>query len=426
MPWIAILIVFLATISIIFSLRLSERQKTSFPVFVSFVKSYQPLWPITLGLTISFSVLLSLYSAIGFLAGILIFIVASFVELIINNDKTNPALFNLFAASLSILSISLLRLVSLTTPTLISFFAGALLVAWYKKTEYDDSHILRNILIACVGVLGANYFYAGSENAAQFLLLLIALGCASMLVSIFAATNYGQSKPKQMFIVATIAYAVIAAATAAWIIPFRPINVTICIAVGLVATHVCLRFDKPWIKFGILAVTLLSSYFIAEFYGATAALISLSALTPNSSLLPNIKNHTVVISNYIFALLIPLFIHSVSTAGHSMLFEIGNPFLLSGILLSTLIIWGHETFMTHPIYTEKRSWVIMLLPIIIGVIGIILFKENSGILLLTGALIGLVLRVLLLSNYSSDIRPHKNLTLLFFVASFLFTNFLFS
>lgn len=426
MSWIAILIIFLATISIIFSLRLSDRPKMSLSAVVSFVKNYHSFWPIAVGACILLTIMASLYSAIGFLAGVLIFIIALFAELHINSDKTNAALFNLFAASFSVLGISIMRLTTPAVLPTVSLFAGALIVAWYKKIEFADSAMLRSILITCVGAIGANYFYAGSDLAAQFLLLLIVLGCTGMLISIFAATNYGQSKPKQMFAVAAISYAIIATATAAWVIPFRPINIAVCIILGAIATYICVRFDKPWIKLSVLIATILASYFIAEFYGAIVALISLSALIPSASLLPNFKTHAATVADFVFILLIPIFIHSISTAGRSILFEIGNPFLLSGILLSLLFVWGYKTFLSHPSYSEKRSWIILLAPFLVGLISVILFKENSGVILLAGVFIGLVLREILLSNSESEAQPHKILTLLFFVASFLFTNFLFS
>lgn len=421
-----ILIIFLATISIIFSLRLSEYSKTRVSELLSFLRLFQPLWPIATGIFFALIILTSLYSAIGFLAGIFIFIAGSFVEQKINSEKTNSALFTLFAISLSVLGLSIMRLITLDVAMLITLFAGALLLAWYKKVEFINSELLRSLLFASIGVLGAHYFYAGSERAAHFILLLIVLGCAGMLLSIFAATHYGQSKPKQMFHVAAISYLLIASAAAGWIIPFRPINIAICILFGVVGAVVCVRNNKIWARNALLVAIMLSGYFVAEFYGAIIAFISFSALIPSTSLLPNTKTHIKIVTDFLFLLLIPIFIHGIATSGKSILFEIGNPFLLSGILLSLLVIWGYQSFMSHPNYSDKRSWLIIPAPLFLGLASVILFKENNGVILLTGVFVGLILQELLLSRQDAEDPGHKNLTLLFFISLFLFTNFLFS
>ncbi len=421
-----ILIIFLATISIIFSLRLSECSKTPVSELLSFLRLFQPLWPIATGIFFALIILSSLYSAIGFLAGIFIFIVGSFIEQKINSEKTNSALFTLFATSFSVLGLSTVRLITTDVTTLITLFAGALLLAWYKKVEFINSEILRSILFASIGVLGAHYFYAGSGLAAQFILLLIALGCTGMLLSIFAATHYAQSKPKQMFHIAAISYLIIASAAAGWIIPFRPINIVVCILLGAIGAVVCVRSNKIWTRNTLLIAIMLSSYFVAEFYGAIIALISFSALIPSTSLLPNTKTHIKIVTDFLFLLLIPIFIHGVATSGKSILFEIGNPFLLSGILLSLLVIWGYQYFMSHQNYTNKWSWLIIPAPLFLGLASVVLFKENNGVILLAGVFVGLVLQELLLSRQDIEDPGHKNLTLLFFVSSFLFTNFLFS
>lgn len=421
-----ILIIFLATISIIFSLRLAEHPKTSFSALTDFVKTFLPLWPVALIIFIILAIITSLYSAIGFLAGILLFIVGSFVERNINAEKTNSALFSLFSASFSALGISLVRTITPNATALIALFAGALLLAWYKKIEFANSELLRNLFLICVGILGAHYFYAGSELAVQFILLLLTLGCTGMLLSIFAATHYGQHKPKQMFRIASISYLIIAGAAAGWIIPFRPLNIAFCVLLGAAATLVCVQNNKTWIRNTLLVVTLLSSYFVAEFYGAIVALISFAALIPSTSLLSNTKTHIKIVTDFLFVLLIPVFIHSISASGRSVLFEIGNLFLLSGIVLSLLVTWGYKAFLSHPAYSEKRSWIVILVPFLLGLIGVVLFKESSGVILLTGVFIGLVLQELLLSDQDAEDPGHKNLTLLFFISSFLFTNLLFS
>lgn len=421
-----ILIIFLATISLISSILLSERSKTSFSEILSHLKQFQPLWPTVSALCIALTVLTSLYSAFGFLAGILIFIISSLVESKINAEKTNAALFTLFTSSFSVLSLSVAWFISPNTTTLITLFAGTLLFAWYKKIEFVNSEILRGTLFASLGILGAHYFYGGSQIATQFILLLLALGCAGMVISIFAATHYGQSTPKQMFHIAGTTFFVAACATAGWIIPFKPMNIAVCILLGAIATFICVRTNKTWVRNTILITTLLSSYFVAEFYGIIVAFISFGALSPNTSLLSNAKTHIKTIIDYLFILLIPIFIHSIAASGKSLLFEIGNPFLIGGILLSLLVIWSYRSFISSHAYSNKRLLLIIPLSFLIGLVSIILFKENNGAILLTGILVGLILQEIILSNEDTSGPGHKNLTLLFFVSSFLFTNFLFS
>lgn len=416
----AILIIFLAAISIFFSIRLSERPKTSFFDFMTFVKSYLSVWPVAAASIFVITILTSLYSAIGFLAGLCIFIVGSFVEHTLNADKTNAALINLFAATFGALGIYTTHAVTPSTTVLIAFFAGALIAAWHKKIALADSSLLKNLLIVCASVLGAQYFYAGSERAVQFSFLLTILGSAAMLVSIFAATHYGQHRPKQMFYIAAISYTLFAGAVAGWIIPFRPLSIALCVLLGVAATTLSVLFDKPWIKHVAIAALIVSSYFVAEFYGVVVALISCAALAPSAALLPTNKMHAKIATDFLLILLIPIFIHSIATTGRSILFEVGNPFLLAGILISSLLVWAHHS------YNEKYAWLPLLTPLVIGILSVVLFGENSGTILLTGVFIGLILHEVLFSSNESDNLGSKNTIALVFVSSFLLTNFLFS
>lgn len=422
----SILIIFLATISVIFSIHLSDRPKTSFIDFIAFIKSYVSLWPIAVAATLIITVLTSLYSAIGFLAGLCVFIVGSFVEHLLSADNTNTPLVNLFTAALGVLGVYAVHGATPEATILIAFFTGALIAAWHKKTMFEASSLLRNLLLICIGVLGAQYFYAGSELAIQFSFLLTILGSAAMLVSIFTATHYGQHRPKQMLYVAAISYAIFASATAGWIIPFRPMSVALCILLGVATTLLSVLLDRPWVKHATLAVLILASYYVAEFYGVVVALMSYAALAPSVALLPSNKPHKKITTDFLLILLIPIFIHSIATAGRSILFEIGNPFLLAGILVSALFVWGHHVLMSYHQHNEKYVWVTLLIPLIVGVLNIILFGENNGTILLSGIFVGLILREILFSHNENETFDIKNTTILVFVSSFLLTNFLFS
>ncbi|MDQ5931792.1 MAG: hypothetical protein QG607_494 [Patescibacteria group bacterium] len=422
----SILIIFLATISVIFSIRLSEHPKTSITDFMTFIKSYVSLWPIAVASTLIITVLTSLYSAIGFLAGLCVFIIGSFVEHVLSADSTNTPLVNLFTAAVGVLGVYAVHGATPKATVLIAFFAGSLIAAWHKKTMFENSSLLRNLLLICIGVLGAQYFYAGSELAIQFSFLLTILGSAAMLVSVFAATHYGQHRPKQMLYTAAISYAIFASATAGWIIPFRPMGVALCIILGIATTLLSVLLDKQWIRHTTLAVLILSSYFIAEFYGVVVALMSYAALAPSVALLPNNKLHKKITTDFLLILLIPIFIHSIATTGRSILFEIGNPFLLVGILMSALFIWGHQVFVSHYQHNEKYAWIPLLIPMIVGVLSVVLFGENSGTILLSGIFAGLILREIIFSHNESEAFDIKNTVILVFVSLFLLTNFLFS
>jgi hypothetical protein len=108
------------------------------------------------------------------------------------------------------------------------------------------------------------------------------------------------------------------------------------------------------------------------------------------------------------------------------LFEIGNPFLLVGILMSALFIWGHQVFVSHYQHNEKYAWIPLLIPMIVGVLSVVLFGENSGTILLSGIFAGLILREIIFSHNESEAFDIKNTVILVFVSLFLLTNFLFS
>ncbi len=332
--------------------------------------------------------------------------------------KESRSLNGLLALAYSVLVLSMLQLITSDPLILIVLLTCATIAAWFQKNE---SLTLRALLIAAIGVLSATYFYGGSQRAAIFPITLLAIGCAATLISIFIATHYSWKKPLHMFNVASVAFFILAAASAAWIIPFRPLLILGCVAVGLACAHLCVRVSGTWARIAITIVALIGGYWIVEVYGIIIVFVSFSALLGNTTLLPSSREHIKIIDDFLLITLFLLVIRSIASAGRSILFEVNDPFLLAGILLSILFVWGYRAGAPWLYISARRAWLVLLAPIIFSASCILIFGKIHGLIVLVGALMGLILRTLISPETREDLPPaYRTLVILFILTTFLF------
>ena len=390
-----------AVLSVFVAIYLSDRARASQDALFANLRHYTFIIPVLTFFVLSFSFLSSIYSGIALLAGFLLFICAEHVRRIINAADNNPGLFNLAIVSLSILSAGFIRLLTSEVLVFIAFLLGALLASHFKPDTQSENTASDSITISITGLLGAAYFYTGSDSAAFFPLLIIAAGAASMLVSIFVATYYSWKKPMHMLIVASVSFLVFSAAATTKIILFNPQFIAICIAIGVAAAHASYRLKTMWAELALTISALLLGYSAAEFYGIIIVLTSFVALKPNFLLLPKNNLYEKTSNNLLLLVLTLLTIRSVAMSGRSMLFELGDPYLLSGALFGILLT---KLFSTHKLkLREAHSYqqIILLTPAAILAAASLLFGKIHGIILSIGTLAG-ILFVLFTTNDSEE------------------------
>lgn len=390
-----------AVLSVFVAVYLSDRSAAPKSAIYANLGHYTTIIPVLTFFVLSFSFLGSIYSGIALLGGFLLYIGAEHLRRMIDASNNNSALFNLAALAISVLCVALMRLGTSEALVFIAFFLGVLLASHFKPTAEPENSIADWIAVSVIGILGATYFYTGSDSAAFFPLLLLAAGSASMLLSIFVATYYSWKKPAQMLSVASVSFVVFSAAATTKIILFNPQFIAICIAIGVAVAHISYRIKTVWAELTLTIAALLFGYLVGEFYGIIVVFISFAALKPNFLLLPKNILYEKITGNLLLIILTLLTIRSVAMSGRSVLFEIGDPYLLSGALLGILLT---KLFSTHASKLQDArlyEQLVLLIPAAMIVAATLLFGKIHGTVLSIGALAG-ILCVLFTSNEAEN------------------------
>lgn len=415
-----------AVLSVFVAIYLSDRAAASKTELYANLEHYKFIIPVLTFFVLSFSFLHSMYSGAALFAGFLLFIFAEHLRRIINAAHNNAALFNLGIGALSLACVSLIRLATAEVFVFIAFLLGTLLASHFKPDDQPENNISQSAVISTLGILGAAYFYTGSDSAAFFPLLLSAAGAGSMLISIFVATYYSWKKPIQMLSVASASFLIFSAAATTKIILFNPHFIVICIALGVIAAHASYRCKTTWSTTALIATILLLSYRAAEFYGVIIAFTSFAALQPNFLLLPKNDAYEKITKHLSIIILTLLTIRSVAMVGRSVLFEIGDPYLLSGILCGLVLtkLFSEHRAKLHESHTYQQ--IVFIIPLVVITLSSIVLGKIHGIVLSVGVLIGILFVLLISSDDDSALTRLRNYLLIFLVVTILTITTLFA
>ena len=371
---------FIAVCTIIAALWLSEFRRAPDETIPATIHPILPAIGVVLIITIpAFGYFFSIGVAIVFILGMIASSIIEYFAKKIHAENSKHSLFPLCALACSILVYSLLWTIAGTGTALVALATGALTISFLTRATNE----LQPFLVTTVGVLGAHFFYAGSERAVGFTLALLAVGCASTLISIFVATHYAWKTPQQMFHGACIAFFLFGLTTTSWLLEFKPLMMVACVGVGLVCAIACTRIHKPWIPLACIFVGLSAGYSLAEFYGIIIVLLAFYALIGNIRLL-KFTEHRVSIDIFLLLTIFILFVHSITVAGRSILFELNDPYILAGILMSGALMYVSAS--------QREKPLMLIAPVVLTCISIALFQKTHGVVVLCGMLFGLVVR----------------------------------
>lgn len=378
------------------------------------------------GVGILLWIFISASSAIAFIAGIAAHLILEYCTHRISSTDAPNQLNDLFVLCGSIIGVSVFRLLSTDTPSIIAFGTGVAVISFiaFVITRSSSPHT-RALLVAAVGVLGALYFYAGSERVALFPLALLSVGAAGTLVSIFAATQYSWKTPRQILVVSQIIFLLLSTTVALWLVSFRPIFYIACVALGVACTQLRLRNHGAWVQTTLALAALAGGFFIAQSFGVVVVLVALAAQAGNTALLHEHKQFTALTDFFAILVIFLLFIQSIAVAGRSVLFELGDAYVLIGILLSTLIVWSYSLQSPQLFAAPRKALLLLLSPTALSLLSILLFGKVHGLIVVCSILFGLIIHTLFIDRSDKNLPEFNTLIQVYALTGMLFMPVLF-
>ncbi|MCX6780562.1 MAG: hypothetical protein NT003_00360 [Candidatus Magasanikbacteria bacterium] len=203
-----------------------------------------------------------------------------------------------------------------------------------KKIELDFFSTFGLVAVNCL--LAATFIYTGSALAIRFIFSIFGIGCAAVLAQLIVKKKFQEKSAREILFFVAGAVAALTALVAQLIVPdFKPIFYTLCVVIGagiFIALEQLDEEKKIQSAAGGRALTacalILSGFLIDNLYGSTLVVIAFAALAFGDA-----KNNIVkrIARDSSLMLLFLLLIRGVAYLGHSVIFDLGDPFVLVGI-----------------------------------------------------------------------------------------------
>lgn len=244
-------------------------------------------------------------------------------------------------------------------------------------------------------LLMAIFFYSGSARAVQFpFALALAAAAAYVGAPVIARHMSAVMWPAFTNLIDVSLFALLAYPLALLIAgDFSPHLLWLCVVVGIVCARWRPHTPVAHTALSTIAAVLLGFSF-GDFYGVGIVLVSMCASRALDARTHGIDGRLV---GLLLVVLFIIFIGSIAHTGRSILFELGDPYVIIGLLASTVV---QRYLNTHTITRETIGAALLAPPLLI-----IIFGKNHGIVLLGALLIGLVIATI--SSYELERAPHE-------------------
>lgn len=239
-------------------------------------------------------------------------------------------------------------------------------------------------------LLMATYLFNGSLRALQFPVALSAVVFLTPPIARWIA--HKKNIQHHLLSLHGGVFAVLAYPLSLWIAgDFSPHLLWLAIILGVALCLAHVRSVAQWKHIAAITCAVLVGYTLGNFYGIGIVLVSMFAFT---SITPDKQQNEETLLGLTLLLLFSAFIYSIAHAGRSILFELGDPYVMAGLLVGAMI-----PFLLFEIRTIAYT---SLLPALIPPLCVILLGKNNGIVVLGGILMGVVLATITRYGRTAD------------------------
>ncbi|OGH62073.1 MAG: hypothetical protein A2848_03160 [Candidatus Magasanikbacteria bacterium RIFCSPHIGHO2_01_FULL_50_8] len=247
------------------------------------------------------------------------------------------------------------------------------------------AHFFALYFVALISAaLLAIFLYSGSARAIQFPFFLVLISIAVTPIARFIVLKKPMIIAHRDLLDAGV-FVVLALPITFWIAAdFSPLLLWLCVALGAATLLALERSTLPHRHTLALIVCVLLGYEFGNTYGIGVVLISMFALTHIRQATDESSD---AITRLTLVVLFTVFINSIAFAGRSVLFELGDPYVIAGLLLS-IVAW--KKIFTTTLSMKRGTLIALCVPPLF----IVLFGKNHGTVLLGALIVGLIIALI--------------------------------